>query len=105
MNKLNIRKDDMVVVLSGRERGKRGKVLRADPAGGKVVIEGVNMVKRHKKPRRQGDVGGILTQEAPILACKVMRLCPKCNTATRTAHSFLEDGSKSRVCKKCGEMI
>lgn len=105
MNSLNIRKNDVVIVLSGKERGKRGKVLRAHPADGKIVVENVNMVKRHKKPRRQGDVGGILHQEAPILACKVMRVCPKCSQPTRAAHILMDDGSKSRVCKKCGEMI
>ena len=86
MNKMSIKKDDLVVVLSGKDKGKQGKVLEVMPKGGKVVVEKVNVVSRHTKPRKQGDQGGILKKEAPIYACKVQRVCPKCNKPTRTAH-------------------
>ena len=102
---MNIRKDDKVVVLSGKDKGKEGKVLKADPKSGKVVVEGVNVASRHFKPRKQGQEGGIIKQETPIYACKVMRVCPKCGKPTRPAFKILADGQKTRVCKKCGETI
>ena len=102
---MNIRKDDTVVVLSGKDKGKEGKVLKADPKAGKVIVEGVNVAKRHQKPRKQGDEGGIIQKEAPLYACKVQRVCPKCNKPTRPAHKFLADGKKVCVCKKCGAEI
>ena len=102
---MSIRKDDMVVVLSGKDKGKQGKILAVDPKGGKVVVEGINMVSRHTKPRRQGEEGGIIKKEAPMYACKVMRVCPKCGKATRPAHKTLVDGKKVRVCKKCAAEI
>ena len=105
MNKMSIKKDDTVVVLSGKDKGKKGKVIAVLPKDGKVVVEKINMVSRHTKPRRQGEVGGIIEKEAPIYACKVMRVCPKCNKATRPAHKILADGKKVRVCKKCGAEI
>ena len=101
---MSIRKDDTVVVLSGKDKGKQGKVLAVDPKAGKVVVEGVNVVSRHTKPRRQGEEGGILKKEAPLYACKVMRVCPKCSKATRPAHKVTANG-KVRVCKKCGAEI
>ena len=105
MNKMSIKKDDLVVVLSGKDKGKQGKVLEVMPKSGKVVVEKVNVVSRHTKPRRQGEEGGIIQKEAPIYACKVMRVCPKCNKATRPAHKMLADGKKVCVCKKCGAEI
>ena len=99
---MSIRKDDTVIVLSGKDKGKKGKVLSVDPANGKVIVEKVNMVSRHTKPRRQGEEGGILQKEAPIYASKVMRVCPKCNKPTRAAHTVLADGQTVRVCTKCG---
>ena len=105
MKKMSIRKDDMVVVLSGKDKGKKGKVLSTDPKTGKVVVEKVNMVSRHTKPRKQGDQGGILKKEAPIYACKVQRVCPKCGKPTRAAHKVQADGKKVRICKKCGAEI
>ena len=102
---MHIKSSDTVVVLSGRDRGKRGKVMSADPKGGKVIVEGVNVAKRHKKPRKQGEPGGIITKETPIYSCKVMRVCPKCDKPTRPAHSFDADGNKARVCNKCGAKI
>ena len=96
-----VRKDDKVVVLSGRDKGKEGKVLSVDPKAGKLIVEGVNVASRHMKPRKQGDQGGIIKMETPIYASKVMVVCPKCGKPTRVAHK-IADGKKSRVCKKCG---
>ena len=104
MIKMNIKKDDVVVVLSGKDKGKQGKVLSVDPKAGKVVVEKINMVSRHQKPRKQGEEGGIIQKEAPLYACKVMTVCPKCNKATRVAHK-VEGGKKVRVCKHCGAEI
>ena len=98
---MNIRKDDKVVVISGKDKGKEGKVLIADPKAGKLVVEGVNVATKHQKPRKQGEEGGIIKVETPIYACKVMVVCPKCGKPTRVAHK-LDDGKKVRVCKKCG---
>ena len=105
MNKMSIKKNDTVVVLSGKDKGKQGKVLAVMPADRKVIVEGINMVSRHTKPRKQGEQGGILQKEAPIFACKVQKVCPKCNKPTRPAHKLLADGKKVCVCKKCGAEI
>ena len=102
---LHVKKDDTVVVISGKEKGKEGKVLKAQPSNGKVLIEGVNMLTIHKKPRNQQDPGGIIHQEGFIEASNVMVICPKCKKATRTAMKTLEDGSRVRVCKKCGDTL
>ena len=102
---MNVKKDDLVIVLSGKDKGKKGKVLSADPKNGKVIVEGVNAFKHHIKPRKQGEEGGIIKMETPIYASKVMRVCPECGKATREAHAFLKDGKKVRVCKKCGKTI
>ena len=101
MNNLKIKKNDTVVVLSGKDKGKQGKVLGTIPSESKVVVEGINMVTCHIKPRRQGEEGGIVKREAAIYASKVQVVCPKCGKATRVAHK-IEDGKKSRICKKCG---
>ena len=98
---MKIKKDDKVIVLSGKDKGKEGKVLVADPKGMKVIVEGVNVATKHQKPMRQGQEGGIIKVETPIYACKVMVVCPKCGKATRVAHK-LENGKNVRVCKKCG---
>ena len=105
MKKMSIRKDDVVVVLSGKDKGKQGKVLEVMPKERKVLVEKVNVVSRHTKPRKQGDQGGILKKEAPIYACKVQRVCPKCGKPTRAAHKVQADGKKVRICKKCGAEI
>ena len=99
-----VRRDDKVVVLSGKDKGKQGKVLTADPKGGKVIVEGVNVASKHLKPRKQGDQGGIVKMETPIYASKVMVVCPKCGKPTRVAHK-ITDGKKERVCKKCGAAL
>lgn len=105
MNSLSIRKDDTVVVLSGKDKGKKGRVLATLPKESKVLVEGVNMATKHQKPRRQTDPGGIIKQEIPIYASKVMRMCPRCNKPTRTGHFIDAEGVKTRRCKKCGENI
>ena len=104
MNKMSIKKGDLVVVLSGKDKGKQGKVLEVMPKSSKVIVEKVNVVSRHTKPRRQGEEGGIIQKEAPIYACKVQTVCPKCGKATRIAHK-VEGDKKSRICKKCGAEI
>ena len=101
---MNIKKDDKVVVLSGKDKGKEGKILSADPKAMKVIVEGVNVATKHQKPRKQGEEGGIIKVETPIYASKVQLVCPKCGKATRVGHK-LEDGKKVRVCKKCGAEI
>ena len=103
--KIHVRTGDTVVVISGDEKGKKGKILRSLPSDGKVVVEGVAMVSKHQKPRGQGMQGGIIKKEAAISASKVMLVCAKCGKATRIAHKILEDGKKVRVCKKCGADI
>ena len=101
---MNIRKDDKVIVLSGKDKGKEGKVLTAMPKEGKLIVEGVSVASRHMKPRKQGEEGGIVKMETPIYASKVMVVCPKCGKPTRVAHKL--DGGKSvRVCKKCGAAL
>ena len=104
MNKMSIKKDDTVIVLSGKDKGKKGKVLSVNPKDGKLVAEGINVASRHRKPRKQGEEGGILKIETPIYACKVQVVCPKCGKATRVAHK-IEGDKKVRVCKKCGAAL
>ena len=86
---MNIRKDDKVIVISGKDKGKEGKVLSASPKTGKVIVEGVSVASKHVKPKKQGEQGGIVKVETPIYACKVMVVCPKCGkpTAARTSAS------------------
>ncbi len=103
MARMHIRKEDKVVVISGKDKGKKGKVMLAEPSAGRLVIEKVNVVKKHQKPKGQGKPGGIVNQEAPIDASNVMLVCGKCGKPTRIAFKLLKDGGKVRVCKKCGE--
>ena len=98
---MNVKKGDTVIVLSGKDKGKQGKVLGTVPSEAKVVVEGINMVTCHVKPRKQGEEGGIVKREAAIYASKVQVVCPKCNKGTRIAHK-IENGKKTRVCKHCG---
>ncbi|WP_066871281.1 50S ribosomal protein L24 [Clostridium mediterraneense] len=101
--KVHVRKQDKVVVISGKDKGKIGEVLKVNPKKGTVVVKDVNVVKKHQKPNRQNMQGGIVEMEAAINSSKVMLYCEKCKKATRIAHKLLEDGAKVRVCKKCGE--
>lgn len=105
MNKLHIKTGDTVVLLTGdkKDRNKTGKVLEVSPSEGKVIVEGLNKVKKHVKPRKAGDASGIIETESAIYACKVQVVCPKCNKPTRVGTKVYEDGRKDRQCKKCGE--
>ncbi len=100
-NSFKVKKGDTAVVIAGKEKGKKAKVLRVFPADKRVVLEAVNMVTKHKKPRNQRTPGGIMKQEAPIDISNVMVFCGKCSKPTRVGHK-VEDGKKVRVCKKCG---
>ena len=100
---MHVKTGDTVMVISGRDRGNTGKVLAVSPKEGKLIIEGVNMVSKHVKPRQMGQEGGIIKTEGAMYACKVQLVCPKCSAAVRVGHKVSEDGSKLRVCKKCGE--
>ena len=102
---LKIKKGDTVRVIAGKDKGKEGKVLSVDVKKNRVIVEGVNIVTKHVKPRKAGEAGGRIQQEAPIHVSNVLPVCPKCNKATRVAHKVLADGTKVRVCKKCGESL
>ncbi|HWQ57767.1 MAG TPA: 50S ribosomal protein L24 [Clostridia bacterium] len=104
MNNLNVKRDDVVVVISGKDKGKKGKILAAFPSKNRVTVQGANIVVRHKKPRKQGQPGGRIEHEGTIDASKVMLICPKCGKATRAAYAFVGE-KKVRVCKKCGKNI
>ncbi len=101
---LKIRRDDTVMVIAGKDRGKTGKVRQVLPKEGRVLVEGVNIVKKHVKPR-PGQPGGIIEMERPIHISNVMLVCPHCNRPSRVGFRFLADGSKVRYCKKCHEVI
>ena len=98
-----IKKDDKVAVIAGKEKGKIGTVLKVDSQKRRVLVEKVNMVKRHARPSAQNAQGGIIEKEAPLDISNVMIVCNKCAEAARIGKRLLEDGSKVRVCKKCGE--
>jgi large subunit ribosomal protein L24 len=104
MAKLNIKTDDTVIVLSGDDKGTKGKVIAASPKEGKVIVEGANVVHKHVKARRQGENSAIVDTEGAIYACKVALYCPKCDKGVRVKH-VVKDGKKIRVCAKCGQEI
>ena len=104
MSGMNIKKDDIVKVIAGKDKGKEGKVMMADPENGRVVVSGVNVITKHQKARNQQNPGGIIKKEAAIDASNVMLVCKKCGKATRLAVKEI-DGKKVRVCKKCGAAI
>ena len=101
----HLKRNDLVEVLSGREKGKTGKILRVIRDKNQVVVEKVNMIKRHSRPSPTTGQGGIIEREAPLHVSKVMLVCPKCATAGRFSLSIAADKSKSRVCRKCKELI
>ena len=112
MNSLNVKIGDTVVVISGKDKGKKGKIMVAQPDDERVIVQGAAMVTRHVKPRKQGQPGGRIEKEGPIHASNVMLVCPKCDKPTRIAHKLKEveiSGEKKqksvRVCKKCGKVI
>jgi large subunit ribosomal protein L24 len=103
--KSKIRKNDTVMVVTGRDRGKTGKVMRVLPERGRVVIERLNIVKRHSKPRGAQSPGGIVEKEAPIAISNVMIFCDRCNAPVRVGIKVADDGTRNRVCRRCGEAI
>ena len=105
MNKVHVKTGDTVVVLSGKDKGKKGKVLAVSPKEGKVIVEKINIVSKHIKPRRMGEPGGIIKAEGAMYASKVQIVCPRCTKPTRVGHKLYEDGTKSRICVKCGEAL
>ena len=101
MNKLHVKKDDTVIVVSGDDRGKKGKVLETSPSEGMVIVKGINIVTRHVKPRRQGEEGGIVKVEGPMRACKVMLYCEKFDKGVKYKTLVDDKGVKYRECPKC----
>ncbi len=104
-HKLHVKKDDTVIVISGKDKGKKGRVLQAYPKEGRVLVEGVNLVKKHSRPSQANPQGGIITQEAPIHSSNVMLVDPKTGNATRIGYKMLDNGTKVRIAKKSGEVI
>jgi large subunit ribosomal protein L24 len=102
---LGLRKEDTVMVLSGKDKGKRGRVISVLSGKDAILIERVNMIKKHQKPNAQFKQGGIIEKEAPLHVSKVVLVCPKCSAPTRIGNEMLEDGRKLRTCKKCKEVI
>lgn len=102
---LGIKKEDTVLVTAGKEKGKKGRVLSVMPSKSRMIVEKVNIIKRHMKPSRKYSQGGIIEKEAPLHRSNVMLVCPKCNKPTRIAGMVMESGRKVRVCKKCKEVI
>ena len=105
MNKMHIKTGDTVMILSGKDKGKTGKVLEVSPAEGKVIVEGRNIATKHLKARKPGDPAGLVKAEAAMHACKVVCVCPKCGKPTRVAAKVYEDGKKDRMCAKCKEIF
>ncbi|WP_438449138.1 50S ribosomal protein L24 [Gorillibacterium sp. sgz5001074] len=104
-NKLHVKKDDTVIVITGKDKGKKGRIIEAYPRLNRVLVEGVNMVKKHQKPTQQNPQGGIIEQEAAIHVSNVMLIDPKSGKPTRVGYKVLENGEKVRVAKKSGEVI
>lgn len=98
-NKVHVKTGDEVIVINGKYRGKKGKVMQVSPAEGKVIVEGVNIVTKHVKPRKMGEAGGLVKAESALYADKVQLVCPKCGKPTRVGHAINEKGKKVRVCK------
>jgi large subunit ribosomal protein L24 len=103
--KTHVKKDDTVMVMAGKEKGKTGKVLRVVPDKGRVLVESVNIVKRHTRPSQANQDGGIIEKEAALAISNVQLICAACSKPTRTGVRVLEDGSKARFCKKCNEIV
>lgn len=101
---MKIKKGDKVLIIKGKDRGKKGKVLRGFPKEGKILVEGVNIKKKHRKPRRSGEKGEVIEILSPIFVCNVKLICPKCNRPTKVGFKLTQN-NKYRVCKKCGGEI
>jgi large subunit ribosomal protein L24 len=102
---MKIIKNDTVLVVSGNYKGKKGKVLKVFPRRNRVIVEGVNFIKRHTRPTQKNQQGGIIEKEAPIHISNLMVVCPKCDTPTRLGRKVLDDGKRIRTCRRCGEML
>ena len=98
-NKVHVKTGDQVVVINGKDRGAKGKVMQVSPSEGKVIVQGVNIVSKHVKPRKMGEAGGIIKAESALYADKVQLICPKCGRPTRVGHVIDEKGKKMRACK------
>jgi ribosomal protein L24, bacterial/organelle len=103
--KVHVKSGDTVMVISGKDRGKKGKVMAVSPKEGKIIVEKANFVSKHVKPRKMGEPGGIIKAESAIYSCKVQIVCPRCGKPTRIGHKILKDGTKERICRKCGESL
>lgn len=102
--KVHVKKGDKVQILSGKDKDKTGKVLQVIPSSSKVIVTGINLVKKHQRPTRDNPQGGIIEKEGPIYSAKVMLVCPRCKRPARVGHKLLADGQKVRYCKDCGEV-
>lgn len=102
---LNIKKNDTVLVITGKEKGKKGRIISVDSTRSKILIERINLIKRHTRPSKKYAQGGIIEKEAPLHISNVMMICSKCGKPTRIGNAVLSDGKKARVCKKCKEVI
>src|SRR5277367_1398014 len=102
---MHVHREDTVLVLTGKDRGKKGRVIRVFPKEERVLVEKINMVKRHTRPTQQLPQGGIVEKELPLHVSNLQVVCPKCGKSTRVAHKILANGQKNRVCKKCGEIM
>lgn len=102
---MKIKKNDNVVVIAGNDKGKRGKILKILSDKGRAIVEGVNFIKRHTKPRKQGQKSGILEKEAALNASNLMVVCSKCDKGVRVGTRTLADGKRARICRSCGEML
>jgi large subunit ribosomal protein L24 len=105
VTKLHVKKDDLVMIVAGKDKGKSGKVLRVLPEKERVLVENLNLIKRHTRPSQTNNEGGIIEKEAPIAISNVQLLCPGCSKPARTGIKILEDGNKARFCKKCNEIV
>lgn len=103
--KVHVKTGDNVILIRGKDKGKIGKVIAVSPKEGKLMVEGVHVVTKHVKPKKQGQQGGIVKTESAFYACKVKLVCPKCKAPTKIAHMFTENQKKVRKCKKCSEAI
>lgn len=103
--KVHVKTGDTVMIMSGKDRGKKGKVMAVSPAEGKVIIENANFVQKHVKPKKMGEPGGIIKAESAIYASKVQIFCSGCNKPTRVGHQIQKDGTKDRICRKCGKTL
>lgn len=105
IKKVHVKTGDTVVVLSGKDKGKQGKVLQVSPKEGKVIVENINVVSKHVKPKKMGEAGGIVKAEGAMYSSKVQLVCPHCNKPTRIGHTVDDQGKKQRICKKCKATI